>query len=134
MFKNHFKLAWRNILQQKIFAIIHVAGLSLGIGACLVIYLVTSYELSFDTFHPGKDRIYRVIGDVTENTGDKLHFIRVPLAITSQGRTALSGLDAMAGIMPYMAGISVPQAQGRPLQFESLLPGTHHTAAGIDHR
>ncbi|HEX6427258.1 MAG TPA: ABC transporter permease [Niastella sp.] len=125
MFKNHFKLAWRNMLKQKVFAVIHVAGLSLGIGACLVIYLVTSYELSFDTFHPGKDRIYRVIGDVTENTGDQLHFIRVPLAVTSQGRTALSGLDAMAGIMPYKASINVPQAQGRPLQFESLLPGTH---------
>lgn len=61
MIKNHLKLAWRNVLRNKAFTAINVLGLSLGIGACLVIYLITSYELGFDTFHPDKERIYRVM-------------------------------------------------------------------------
>lgn len=97
MIKSHLKLAWRNILRNKAFTAINVLGLSLGIGACLVIYLITSHELSFDTFHPDKERIYRVMGDVTESTGDRLHFSRLPFPVAGQGASALTGLDALAG-------------------------------------
>lgn len=131
MFKNHLKLAWRNILHNKTFAAINVLGLSLGICACLVIYLITSHELSFDTFHPDRERIYRVMGDVTESTGDRLHFSRVPFPVIGQGQSTLTGLDALAGVMPYNTTISIARKDGPPIQFESMLPGTRFVTTVI---
>jgi len=60
MIKNYFKTAWRSLLRNKSYAAINVAGLSIGIAACLLIFLVVQYETSFDNFHANKDHIYRV--------------------------------------------------------------------------
>src|SRR5687768_12297814 len=99
MLKNYFKIAWRNITRHKVYTTINILGLSLGICACIVIYLISSYELSFDTFHSGKERIYRVMADVTENTGNKLHFGRLPFAVSKNGRNELSGVEVITGII-----------------------------------
>ena len=61
MFKNYFKTAWRSLWKHKIFSAINVLGLAIGISASLVIYLIASYNLSFDKFEKDKDRIYRVV-------------------------------------------------------------------------
>ncbi len=61
MFKNYFKTAWRNLTRNKSYAAINVTGLTIGIAACLLIFLVVQYETSFDNFHANKDRIYRVV-------------------------------------------------------------------------
>ena len=61
MIKNYFKTAFRNLLRNKNFTIINIAGLAVGIAVCLCIFLVIQFELSFDNFHAKKDRIYRVI-------------------------------------------------------------------------
>src|SRR5277367_153016 len=108
MLYNYLKIAWRNIFRNKTYTAVNVLGLSLGICACIAIYTVTSYELNFDRFHPDEERIYRVMGDVTESTGDKLHFAKVPFALLNTGRNAISGLEGIAGIIPYHAKISIP--------------------------
>src|ERR1700683_3785680 len=97
MFKNYLKIAWRNIVRHRVFTILNVLGLALGICACIVIYQVSHYELSFDRFHPGGQQVYRVMGDVTENTGDRLHFARLAYPLPRLARTGLSGLAAIAG-------------------------------------
>src|SRR5688572_11857462 len=91
MFKSYLKIAWRNIKRQKVYTIINVLGLSLGLCGCIVIYVISSYEFSFDDFHPDKKRIYRVMGDVTENTGIKMHFVKLPIGVSQNGRSELSG-------------------------------------------
>jgi len=111
MFKHHLKTGWRNILRNKFYAIVNISGLSLGISACLVIYLITSYELSFDTFHPGKERIYRVMGDITERTGDKLHFAKLPPPVSKIARSTISGLEAVASYIPYKPGMIIAEPQ-----------------------
>jgi putative ABC transport system permease protein len=63
MFKNYFKTAVRNLFRNKKYAIINISGLAVGISVCLVIFLILQFELSFDQFHPKKDRIYRVISE-----------------------------------------------------------------------
>ena len=60
MIKNYFMIAWRMMTRNKVYTTINVLGLTLGISACIIVYLVVSYELSFDTFHPDKERIYRL--------------------------------------------------------------------------
>lgn len=52
--------AFRYLSRNKLLASINVLGLSIGISACLIIFLIASYELSYDRFQPDRDRIYRV--------------------------------------------------------------------------
>src|SRR6187401_1799343 len=107
MIKNHLKIAWRNILRNKISSIVNILGLSLGICACIVIYIITSFEFGFDSFHADKKRIYRVMADVTETTGDKLHFAKSPPALMINARNNLLGMETLAGLIPYNATTSV---------------------------
>ncbi len=64
MLKSYFKTAWRNITSNKIFSLINIIGLAMGISASLVIYLIVSYDLNFDKFEKNGDRIYRVVSDM----------------------------------------------------------------------
>jgi putative ABC transport system permease protein len=60
MFKNHLKIAWRNIFRNKVRSVIHILGLSIGIAICFLIFNVVTHSYSFDRFHPDVARIYRV--------------------------------------------------------------------------
>ena len=61
MFKNYVKIALRNIRKQKGYSLINIAGLVIGLTCFFLIILYVQYELSFDSFHKNKNRIYRVI-------------------------------------------------------------------------
>ena len=60
MLKNYIITTLRNIRRNKIYAIINTLGLTVGISACLLLFLVIQFETSFDNFHPKKNSIYRV--------------------------------------------------------------------------
>ena len=60
MLRNYFIVAIRNILRQKFFAFINIAGLTIGITATLFIILYVVDELSYDRFHTNIDQMYRV--------------------------------------------------------------------------
>src|SRR5258708_39294269 len=74
MFKNYFKTAFRNLSRNKSYAFINVAGLGVGVAACLLIFLVIQYENSFDNFHANKERIYRI--STRFNTPDGFTYTR----------------------------------------------------------
>jgi len=58
MFKNYFKIAWRNLWKHKVYSAINIIGLATGMAACIVILLFVFYEKSFDNFH--HRNIYRL--------------------------------------------------------------------------
>src|SRR5215212_3005627 len=60
MLKNYLKTAFRNLQRNKTYAFINTLGLSVGIAACFLIFLVVQFESSFDNFHPKKNSIYRI--------------------------------------------------------------------------
>ena len=64
MFKNYITIALRNFRRNKLFSLINVLGLAIGISASLVIYLIVQYEFSFDKFWKDKERIYRVTSNM----------------------------------------------------------------------
>src|SRR5688572_3098268 len=115
MIKNYLKIAFRNIIRHKTYAAVNVLGLTLGICACLIIYLIVGY----DTFHPGKNRIYRVMGDITESTGEKLRYARSPAVAAITGRPSLSGVEHIAAVIPYHARISIYDGQNPVKTFDS---------------
>ncbi len=61
MFKNNLKIALRSLLKQKVYTLINVLGLSVGITSCMLIVLFVRNEFSFDTFFADKERIYRMV-------------------------------------------------------------------------
>ncbi len=60
MFRNYLKIALRNIVKLKIYSIITVIGLVIGITCCLLIMLYVKQEVGYDNFYPNADRIYRI--------------------------------------------------------------------------
>ncbi|GGA97299.1 ABC transporter permease [Mucilaginibacter rubeus] len=61
MIKNYFKIAFRGFRRHKLFTLINIIGLSIGISAFLAIYFIVHYDFTFDKFHKDSDRIYRVV-------------------------------------------------------------------------
>jgi len=60
MFRNYLKIAFRNLLRHKLYSLINVLGLALGMACCLLIVLFVQDELSYDKFHKKAEQIYRV--------------------------------------------------------------------------
>src|SRR6476620_3517017 len=61
MIKNYFKIAFRNLVRHKVFSVINITGLAIGVASCLLLFTVVKYELSYDTFQPAYHRIYHVV-------------------------------------------------------------------------
>ena len=61
MIQNYLKIAWRNISKRKGYSLINICGLAVGIAACLLLFTVVNYELSYDRYHPNYSRIYRIV-------------------------------------------------------------------------
>jgi len=65
MFKNYFKIAFRNLKRNKIYSFINIAGLALGLACAMLIILYVKDEVSFDRFNKNVDNIYRVASKAT---------------------------------------------------------------------
>jgi putative ABC transport system permease protein len=95
MFKNYLKITLRNIYRQKLYALINIFGLSLGIGCCLILSLYLIGELSYDKHHENRDRIYRVVNEYTFNSN------ATPAAVSSQSVGQLLLMDNPDQIESY---------------------------------
>ena len=60
MFKNYLKTSWRSIRQNKLFSVINILGLSIGIATCFIILLYVKNELSYDSYNKNEANIYRI--------------------------------------------------------------------------
>jgi len=71
MFSNYLKIAFRTIKRSKIYSIINIAGLAVGMACCFIILSYIISELSFDKYHKNAHRIYRLALDGSfGGTGD----------------------------------------------------------------
>ncbi|MGI8600376.1 MAG: ABC transporter permease [Chitinophagaceae bacterium] len=60
MFKNYLITALRKLTKHKVFSLINILGLAIGIAACLLILQYVQFEKSYDNFHEKGDRIFRL--------------------------------------------------------------------------
>ena len=67
MFKNYIKIAFRNLLRNKLFSALNILGLVIGMVACLLILQYIQLETNYDTFHKNAAHIYRVRCDDYQN-------------------------------------------------------------------
>ncbi|HXB29237.1 MAG TPA: ABC transporter permease [Puia sp.] len=109
MLKNYFKIAFRNVARNKVFAIINALGLSIGISACLLIYIVTSFELSYDTFHPDKNRIYRFVTEIQNEASKNNPISTIPDPAAKIIRVSVSGLESVAMFHNYFPKVTISE-------------------------
>jgi putative ABC transport system permease protein len=79
MLKSYFIIGLRNLLKQKGYSIIKIAGLAFGLAATMIIYLYIAEDLSYDTFNSHYNRIVRVLTiDSAEGVSSKLVGVTQP--------------------------------------------------------
>ena len=61
MFKNNFKIAWRNLLKDRQFTLLNLIGLAAGLACTLLIFLWVNDELSFDKFNEKDKQLYQLM-------------------------------------------------------------------------
>ena len=122
MLRNFFKTAWRSLLRQRVNTSINVLGLALGITVCLIIFLLVRFELSYDRFHPDKDRIYRVVTNKDNPNGEGLRGF-VPNPVANALRNEVSGLETVAGFDVLFSKVIVQQEGKEAKVFDAPKPG-----------
>src|ERR1700712_3680288 len=58
MIINYLKIAWRNLVKQRLFSLINITGLAVGLAVCIMIMMYVAHESSYDQFHANADRIF----------------------------------------------------------------------------
>lgn len=121
MLKNYFTIAFRNFWRNKVFSIINVSGLSIGISAALVIFLIVNYEFSFDKFEKDRDRIYRIVMDLKMN-GTEGHSPAVPAPLSSAIQNEVTGIEATVPVMQFQgdatAKVSITKNVAKPVVYK----------------
>lgn len=70
MLKNYIVIALRNLMRQKIYSLINILGLSVGLACCLLILCYVNYEYQYDQHHSNVDRLYKVLLKKRSLAGD----------------------------------------------------------------
>src|SRR5687768_17208125 len=72
MIKNYFKIAWRNLINNRLYSLINCVGLSVGLAVGILILLWVQDELSFDRFHTNAARIYKLENQVGTGSSQQI--------------------------------------------------------------
>lgn len=130
MLKNYWTTAWRNIVRNKVFTTINILGLALGICGCLVLYLITSYEFSFDRNRPDGDRIYRIVGTRQAPSGE-VAFMNSPFDDVAGFQTQITGFESTGALLSCNGKIAVPQPGQPAKEFPNHVDGSLYERSAV---
>ncbi|HVM89847.1 MAG TPA: ABC transporter permease [Puia sp.] len=122
MLRNYFIIALRNFMRNKVFSLINVLGLSIGISASLVIFLIVHYELSYDKFEPQRNLIYRIVMDFRFNK-DQGHGHAVPAPLGKAISEEITGVDQTVPLFQFQGDATAKVAvvnnnPGKPIVYK----------------
>lgn len=105
MFKINAKLAFRNLSKNKLYTFINIGGLAISLSVCMLILLYVNSEVSYDDYHPNKDRLYRVALDrfYPDHTS---YYAITPFSMAEQAAIDFPEVEAFCRIFPGF-GINV---------------------------
>ena len=99
MFKNYFKVALRSLVRKKVYTLINIAGLGVGIAVCLMIFIIIQFQTSFDDFHENKECIYRVLTESHHADAGNITYARnVPFMLPAKLRAAFPQLKEVTPV------------------------------------
>ncbi|TDO24850.1 ABC transporter permease [Pedobacter duraquae] len=111
MFQLNFKIAWRNLWRNRSYTLINILGLSIGMAACMLIFLFISYQLHFDSNFQNSDRIYRFV-TTWKYPGYDDFSKGIPLPLAGAVKNDLAGIDKSAVIIKRGGIIHVKDGAG----------------------
>ncbi|MEO8414348.1 MAG: ABC transporter permease [Ginsengibacter sp.] len=118
MFKNYFKMAWRNIRRHKVYSGINILGLAMGIAACLLLLQYVSYELSFEDFQTNRDRVYRVEQDRYDNGKLSTQWAAGAFGVGNAFKDAIPEIEDYVKLVQN--GKVTTDVQNQPLKIENV--------------
>ncbi|MGY0038316.1 ABC transporter permease [Pedobacter sp. NJ-S-72] len=101
MYKLTLKIAWRNLWKNKVFSLINIGGLAIGLASCLLLLLYVNYEWSFDKQFKNIDRIYSVYEN-DDRMSDKITTNRsyaTPSQLAGTALQTISGIEHVARLV-----------------------------------
>ena len=93
MFKNYFKIAFRNLWKNKVFSAVNIAGLSVGLAVFIIIMLWVKNEMSYDGFHKDKERIAMLMTNKSFGNNEVQTFPAVPTLLANAMKKDLPGVE-----------------------------------------
>ncbi len=118
MFRNYLKIAFRSFRKRKVFTFINIVGLSIGISASLVIYLIVNYDFTFDKFEKDNDRIFRVVTNF-KFQGNEAHAHGVVAPLAAGIKSTVTGVDIVAPLFTLSPDVTVLNKHNEPVKFKS---------------
>ncbi len=97
----YLKSAWRNLLKHKFFSFISVAGLAIGLCACILIIQYVNAELSVDRFHIKLDNLFRVVNDRYQQGSLVQHSTMTYSGIGKAMKQKIPEVEAYCRVEPY---------------------------------
>src|SRR5437870_9294682 len=116
MFKSYLVTAFRNLSRNKAYAAINVVGLSIGIAASLLLFLVIQFQTSFDNFHKKKDTIYRV-GTQFHNSGEVSYSDGISFPAAPAMRLDFPQIKEVAAIYRNGGQVTIDEGARNPVKF-----------------
>jgi ABC-type antimicrobial peptide transport system permease subunit len=95
MIKNYLKIAWRNILSNKIYSALNILGLAAGMAVALIIGLWVQFQYSFDKSLPNYEQLYQVRRNFNSN-GETLTFSSTSLKLADALRNSIPEIEYVA--------------------------------------
>ncbi|MEO6978337.1 MAG: ABC transporter permease, partial [Mucilaginibacter sp.] len=109
MIFNYIKIAWRNLVKQKLFSLINITGLAVGLAVCIMIMMYVAHENSYDQFHKNAPRIFspRMAFKVGSSTMNLAHTSFAAAAIIKERQPGVKDfMRTMAYFKPLVASNS----------------------------
>ena len=106
MLKSYLTIAIRTLLKNKVFSGINILGLSIGISASLVIYLLVNYHFSFEKFEKDGERIYRVVSNFSFS-GERYYNSGVSDPMAEAVKSDITGLEAVVPFRTWNEDLKV---------------------------
>ncbi|HUB62025.1 MAG TPA: ABC transporter permease [Puia sp.] len=130
MFRNSFSTSFRNLIRNRNYAFINIAGLAIGIAVCTMIFIIIKYQTSFDDFHSRKDRIYRILTEYHHtDAANILYGKSVPFPMPGGLKTALPQIEQVAPIyVSHNDELQVLDDNGTPVKNFKEQNGLFYTA------
>ena len=101
MFKNYFKVAFRNPARHKLFSFINIFGLALSMSVCLLVLMRIKDQVGYDKFHPNADRTYRIITEITNRQGASYRLATTPFPLAATLSKDYNFIEKSVRIYPF---------------------------------
>lgn len=120
MLKNYIKTTLRHLWRQRLFTILNVLGLAIGISASWIIYRMVDYEFSFDKKQPDSEQIFQIVSRASSSDGTEGGFAGVSKGLLSPLLNDISGLKAVVPMYyRYSEIASINKDQEKPLNIDN---------------